>query len=43
MGQSNEAELTGRKGDGLIGTGLDLAPPHRLPQADGRDGPAFGL
>lgn len=42
MEQSNEAELTGRKGGGLIGTGPDLAPPHSLLQADWEGGPTFG-
>lgn len=35
MEQSNKAELTGRKGGGLIGTGLVLAQPRSLPQAGG--------
>lgn len=42
MEQSNEAELTGRKGGGLIGTGPDLVSPHSLLQADREGGPTFG-
>lgn len=43
MEQSNEAELTGRQGGGLIGTDLVLAQPHSLLQADREGGPTFGL
>lgn len=39
MEQSNDTELTARKGDSLIGAGLDLAQPSSLPQADLEDDP----
>lgn len=39
MEQSNDTELTARKGDSLIGAGLNLAQPSSLPQADLEDDP----
>lgn len=42
MEQSDEAELIGRQGDGLIGTDLVLAQPHSLSQADQEGGPTLG-